>query len=244
MQLCWPKATNSLSLMADEAHVWAVPLAEGESTHFDILAILTPEERARADEFRFERPRRQFIVTRAVLRTLLSQHLLEQPQDVALTFEGLGKPQLASKYASANLRFNVSHSGGLALIVLNLGIDSGIDVEQFRHIGHLEQIARRFFHPAEVDAVLAAAPDAAFLRCWTAKEAVLKAYGTGIAGSLDAFQVPLADSFEGWIDLSGMQKFQQGSQCWLQRFTPCNGYVAAVAFAGARRRTVCHTFSI
>jgi 4'-phosphopantetheinyl transferase len=247
MQLDWPTATDPPKLSPGEAHVWAVPLLPGEATSQDLLATLASEERARADEFRFERPRRQFIITRSALRVLLGHYLAEPPKDIRFTFEGMGKPRLPAKYAAADLRFNVSHSGDLALIALTRGCDVGIDVEQLRSVAHLEQIARRFFHPAEVDAVLAAAPDVrsrAFLRCWTAKEAVLKAYGSGIAGSLDAFQVPLAESYEGPINLSAMPKVQEGLQCWLQRLVPCDGYIAALAFASARGRTICHALAI
>ena len=112
----------------------------------------------------------------------------------------------------------------------------------------MEQIAQRFFHPAEADAVLATArrrANDAFLRCWTAKEAVLKAYGTGIAASLDAFQVPLAESYEGWVDLSALPSSNRDSRCWLQRLSPCNDYVAAAAFMGSERlRALLCVFSL
>ena len=233
-------------LAADEAHVWAVPLVESEPTEHELLAALSADEQARAKEFRFDVPRRQFIVTRGVLRILLGHYLDERPAEIAFGFEAVAKPRLANKYAASDLRFNVSHSGDLALIAVTLGSDVGIDVEQCRPVKQLDQLARRYFHPAEIEAVLATASDArndAFMRCWTGKEAVLKAHGVGIAGSLDAFQVPLAESFEGWIDLSALPKVGNTSQCWLQRLVPRDDYVAAIALLGGQRRVVCQTFS-
>jgi 4'-phosphopantetheinyl transferase len=244
MQVYWPKAKSPPPLLANEAHVWAVPLNDGDRANLDFASILTKKEQTRADEFRIERPRRQFVTTRAALRILLGSYLGQRPQEIAFASEGLGKPRLASQHASTDLRFNVSHSGDLGLVALTLGRDVGIDVEQRRAITHVEQIARRFFHPSEVDAVMAAQPNArndVFLRCWTAKEAVLKAYGTGIAGSLDAFRVPPDDSFEGWVDLSAMPNLTKDSLCWLRRLLPGNGFVAAVAFVGERCDVKRHT---
>jgi len=246
MQLLWPKATIPPRLAADEAHVWAVPLVESEPSEHELLAALSLDEQARAKEFRFDVPRRQFIVTRGVLRILLGHYLGERPEEIAFAFEAVAKPRLANKYAASDLRFNVSHSGDLALIAATLGSDVGIDVEHCRPVKQLEQLAKRHFHSAEIAGVLATpsgARDAAFMRCWTGKEAVLKAFGVGIAGSLDAFQVPLAESFEGWIDLTALPKVGNASQCWLQRLVPCDDYVAAIALLGDERRVVCRTFS-
>ena len=99
----------------------------------------------------------------------------------------------------------MSHSGDLAVIGFALGCEVGIDVEQLRDVGHLEQIARRFFHPSETSAVLStpeSARNLAFLRCWTGKEAILKALGTGIVGNLADFQVPIGDDWQGWVECS------------------------------------------
>ncbi len=246
MQLLWPNATMPPVLTADEAHVWAVSLVDSELSANECLAVLSTDERARADEFRLDEPRRQFIVTRGVLRTLLGRYLGERPEDISFSFEAVAKLRLANKYAASKLRFNVSHSGDLALIAVNLGCDVGIDVERCRPVNQLEQLARRSFHPDEISELLATESETrndVFLRCWTAKEAVLKAYGAGIAGSLDDFHVPVAESFEGGIDLTGLKQADNRSQCWLKRLVPCDGYVAAIALLSGCRRVVCLTFA-
>ena len=245
MQLLWPPATTPPTLAADEAHVWAVPLAADAAVWDALWRILATDEQARADEFYFDDPRRRFVVARGALRVLLGRYLGMRPEDISIALEDGGKPRLASEHAATDLRFNLSHSGELALIAVALGGEVGVDVEQLREVSNFERIAQRYFHPVEVEEVLATANDrrnATFFRCWTAKEAVLKAHGTGITGRLDAFRVPLSASFEGWIDLSTMPQPARGSQCWLTRLTPCDGYVAAVASMSSQRRVHCFAF--
>jgi 4'-phosphopantetheinyl transferase len=246
MQLQWPPATNAPALADDEAHAWAVPLAVDLAVRQAFWDSLSADERERAQEFRFDELRQRFVVAHGAVRTVLSHYLGQRPKGIGFALDDRGKPRLGSEYAATNLHFNLSHSDDLALILVAKGCEIGIDVEQVRDVSRLEHIARRFFHPAEAAAVLAtdaAARNEAFLRCWTAKEAVLKAYGTGIADSLDAFQVPLTESFEGWIDLSALPKPDKGSQCWLRRISPCDDYVAAAAFMGSQRRVRCFAFS-
>jgi 4'-phosphopantetheinyl transferase len=246
MQLSWPSATIPPELAADEAHVWAVPLAADAAAWDALWHILATDERARADAFYFDDPRRRFVVARGALRLLLGRYLDVRPENIAITIENGGKPRLASEHAATDLRFNLSHSGELALIAVALGGEVGVDVEQLREVSDLERIAQRYFHPTEVEDMLNTASNqkiAAFLRCWTAKEAVLKAHGTGIAERLDTFRVPQSAGFEGWIDLSEMPRSAQDSQCWLMRLTPCDGYVAAVASMGRERRVQCFAFA-
>jgi 4'-phosphopantetheinyl transferase len=233
-------------LGAENAHVWAVRLDGNADGAAPSLEALSADERQRADEFRLERPRRQFVITRRALRRLLAQYLVLPPAEVEFTFEAIAKPRLAKKHAMSELRFNVTHSGDLALVAVTRGCDMGVDVERFRTVKQLEQLARRYFHPQEIEAVLQTPREernAAFLRCWTAKEAVLKAFGTGIAGCLDAFAVPLDSSFAGWIDLSKLQTSGKAASCWLERLKPNDDYPAAVAFVGAKRLVQCFAFA-
>jgi 4'-phosphopantetheinyl transferase len=177
----------------------------------------------------------------------LGQYLDEKPRAIELTVDQNQKPQLAGKHAATGLHFNVSHSGNLALIAIAMGCEVGIDVEQLREIGHLEQIARRFFHPAESAAVLAA-PAAirslAFLRCWTGKESVLKALGTGIVGSLADFQVPVGDDRHGWVDYSAVAPLGRRARCWLEQLTLGDDYVAAIACVESKRLVRSYTFVV
>jgi 4'-phosphopantetheinyl transferase len=245
MDLLWPPATKPPSLGAGEAHIWAVPIDVMSRQQNELRKVLSVEEQARADEFRFDEPAKRFIATRAALRLLLGQYLAARPVDIQFSTQGNNKPRLASIYSGADLRFNVSHSGSLALVAVTVGNEIGVDIEHLRDVSHLEQIAGRYFHTDEIAAILSAEPtdrSATFLRCWTAKEAVLKAIGIGITSSLETFAVPPTDSFEGSIDLSRLQTSDANSRCSLARLVPHRDYLAAVAVMNARPRLLCHTF--
>src|SRR3954451_16711337 len=112
----WPPIANPPELTAHDVHAWAVPLDVSQRTYDGLVAMLAPNEVERAREFRFDDPRRRYVITRGTLRRLLANYLHAHPTEVELTIDENQKPQLANKHAPANLHFNVSHSGDLAVI--------------------------------------------------------------------------------------------------------------------------------
>jgi 4'-phosphopantetheinyl transferase len=126
-----------------------------------------------------------------MMRHLIAGRLGVQPADLAFALGPHGKPTLA--HPTSPIRFNLSHSGGFAALALAHGCEVGIDIEAMRPIN--EDIAERYFSPFEI-AALHALParerPPAFFRCWTRKEAVIKATGEGLARRLDSFDVSIA----------------------------------------------------
>lgn len=176
---------------SDSVHVWQVPLeTRGEGEEF--ASWLSADERQRADRFRFARDRRRFIVARGGLRRVLAGYLGVDPSAIEFDYAELGKPNLRQSGVDSGLRFNLSHSGELALIAVTPGRELGIDIERTREIPDALPVARRFFSVAEQER-LKGRPEcdrvAEFLRIWTRKEAYLKALGRGIGYPLERFQV-------------------------------------------------------
>jgi len=184
-----------LELSPGEVHVWRVSLNPSDEWRLELFAQLGPEERKRAASFRLERDCRHFIVCRGALRVLLGRYLRMAPDQIVLGAGPKGKPYLAVRDSRRPLHFNVSHSGGVALIAFALGREVGIDVEQKRSIGDLEALAEYALSQREHLAwrVLPESqrPDA-FFSCWSRKEAFSKAIGMGLALPLDSFDVSLA----------------------------------------------------
>lgn len=144
-------------------------------------ALLSDAEKAKANRFHFPHDARRYRASHTALRRLLAQATGESAQ--GLTFvEGLfGKPRLPGQ---GSPHFNMSHSAGWALIGLCTDAPIGVDIEVPRDMGELESLARRNFSPAEFEAMQEVAPALrlqAFLRCWTRKEACLKALGSGLS---------------------------------------------------------------
>ena len=135
------------------------------------------------------------MVGRARLRLLLGRYLSQSPECIEFSYSTQGKPALTPCAAATPIAFNLSHSASRALCAI-AGFDTvGVDIEAVKESRDLLPIARRFFSEAE-RAQLMALPEAqqcpAFYQCWSSKEALLKAWGTGLATPLDKFSVVVA----------------------------------------------------
>ena len=157
-------------------------------------ALLSPEERDRADRFAFRSDRNRFVVSRAGLRHLLGERLGMTPESVQFSYGKFGKPALANQPGDSDLRFNVSHSGDLVVYALADGREIGVDVEAIAAMEDRDDVATHCFSKAEQDAYLALAESErtqGFFNCWTRKEAYIKARGDGLSLPLDQFDVTL-----------------------------------------------------
>jgi len=168
---------------ATRPRVWLVDLDELARAG-DCERVLSERELHRADRFAVARLRRHFVARSAALRLVLGAALDVDPRAVPLATGALGKPRLAGL---SELSFNLSHCEGAAAIALTTAGAIGVDVECAGRVDEQHLIASRFFDASEAETI-AGLPrglaESAFLRCWTAKEAVLKASGVGLTQPL------------------------------------------------------------
>jgi 4'-phosphopantetheinyl transferase len=161
--------------------VWRVKLDPGDRAE-RLRAHLSPDELERLARLERTDVGARWLVSRAALREILAARLEVAPRDVLLRLDEHGRPRLDPAHGDG-LDFNLSHSAGLALIATALGARVGVDVEQARPGRDPLRVADRYFSAAEVAAVRAFPshdrPDA-FLRYWTAKEALAKGLGLGL----------------------------------------------------------------
>lgn len=191
----WARAPASVSLRAGEIHVWRVDLEQPEDVVQQFCSTLERDEINRADRFHFEKDRRAFTVSRGFLRHVLGVYSATRPEALRFTYGPYGKPALNGEHKNSSLRFNMSHSRGVGLVAVTEAKELGVDVEYIRADFASEEIARRFFSPHEVAAFNALSNElrvAAFFRCWTRKEAYIKAIGRGLSQPLEGFDVTLA----------------------------------------------------
>ncbi|MFH1466456.1 MAG: 4'-phosphopantetheinyl transferase superfamily protein [Pseudomonadota bacterium] len=179
-------------LPPDEVQLWFAFPAE---LHDPALlaryaALMNDEERARHDRFVFARHRHEFLVARALVRGTLSRYLPGvPPARWIFSHNEHGRPELAGP-VETDLRFNLSHTGGLILLGVVRGRDIGVDVEDTERRVSFMEIADRFFSPAEMRDLHALDPAgqrARFFHYWTLKEAYIKARGKGLAIPLHHF---------------------------------------------------------
>jgi 4'-phosphopantetheinyl transferase len=197
-----------------------------------LLQLLSCEERERAEKFRYAEHRQHYIVARASLRRLLAERLRIAPRAVEFVETKYGKPRLAPVHGSADVEFNLSHSGTLALYAFTNGRAVGIDVELIRQVPDAVDLAEGFFSSAET-AALRAFPlnrrSLAFLACWTRKEAFIKALGLGLSCPLDAFDVTIDPDAPARITRIE-ERVDIVANWTMEAFSPYPGYIAAVAY--------------
>jgi 4'-phosphopantetheinyl transferase len=180
----WQPGAARPSLDADMVDVWLVTL-DGEQQD----APLSLEERERAARFVRDEDRRRWTAARSALRALLAAYVDADPRELRFAEGPHGKPALAASEdgRASELRFNLSHSGDLALIAVARDREVGVDVELPRRAVDHVAIARRVLPTAEADRIEAIDDprqrERAFLRAWVRWEAVLKCRGTGIGGA-------------------------------------------------------------
>jgi 4'-phosphopantetheinyl transferase len=225
---------SHLDLPDDEVHLWRVDLKAIRGDESRWQPVLSSDEAARAARFHFDADRQRYTATRAWLRTILASYLQTEAKQFSFSYSKKEKPSLAQAYAQSGIAFNVSHSGELALLAFARGREIGVDVEQVRENRDLEAIARRFFSANEQAQLFALPADerpAAFYRCWTRKEAYIKAVGDGLSLPLSQFDVALAAGHNDAL-LATRPEQSEAAKWRLQEVSTGPGYVAALCAHG------------
>ena len=177
-------------------HLWLLdPEQIDAALFFRLVDQLTPRERVRFERYLSLPKRREFALTRALVRRVLSQHAACEPRDWEFDTNSYGCPFVLRPTEHAQLRFNLSNTEGLIACAVcwaseNFGSELGVDVEYTQRSGPTIAVARDFFAPSEVDELLQLDRELQprrFFEIWTLKEAYIKARGKGLAIDLDAF---------------------------------------------------------
>jgi 4'-phosphopantetheinyl transferase len=170
-------------------HIWLADLNQSNADWLE--QTLSPGERERANRFRFPHLRRNYVIRQGILRDLLGRYTGTTGAAVRFTYGHAGKPALA---ANPSLKFNMSQSQHLALYGFILEHDIGVDIECERPLDDLEDVARYYFAAEEMASLFSLSADqrvTASIKCWSRKEAFIKAVGEGLRYPLDAFAVTL-----------------------------------------------------
>lgn len=182
-----------LEMRPGQVDLWCVDPEEVDDPGLlrDYAALLDADERARRERFLFPHSRHAFLVSHVLVRTALSRYADVDPAAWRFTANEHGRPDVIVPAGQPPLRFNLSHTGGMAVVGITLDADLGVDVEDRQRRGRPLMIADHFFAPPEV-AALQALPDRAsqlerFFDHWTLKEAYMKARGIGVSLGLSNF---------------------------------------------------------
>lgn len=166
--------------------LWLWPLDAETPPTADPAALLSPDETARAARFVLRRDALRHVAARGGLRRILGLYTQSPPRSLRFAYGPGGKPRLPGGPS-----FNLSHSGGWAALAVGPpGLSLGLDIEKPRLWDPC--LARTFLSAREYATLTALPPEdraGALLRCWTRKEALIKAEGGGLAIPLDSFSV-------------------------------------------------------
>lgn len=235
----WSSPPESLTLSDGEVHIWRIGLSQPASRVEKFLATLVPDERRRAHRFHFAKDYTHFVVARGFLRSILSGYLKATPQELRFCYGPYGKPALGGEQQSSGVRFNMSHSNHLALYAVTRQREIGVDIEHIRTNFASEEIAGLFFSPSEVAVLRTLSSDtqlAAFFKCWTRKEAYIKATGRGLTLALDSFDVSLAPGEPAALLRNGEDPGEPARWFLYDLHVEDSGYEAAIATNGSVRQ--------
>lgn len=223
------------SIGPDIIDVWSwsldAPLIEFDAS----TTLLSLDERARADRFIHDRHRLRFVAARSGMRLILGRYLGLPPQAIRFTYGDHGKPSV-SACGTLPIHFNLSHSADLAVLAVSDRYELGIDIEEIRFLK--EDVARRFFSRKEYETLRSLPAECyldGFYRCWTRKEAFIKAHGAGLSLPLDSFDVTVDGSAEPRLERLEGEPDAPANWIVLELATPINFAGAIVASTGGRR---------
>ncbi len=216
-----------------EIHLWLAFYDEiaDESLHAAYRELLDAAEKEQEPRFYFGRDRRRYLVTRALVRTVLARYLSIDPRECIFSTNAYGRPDIVNAQAAeASLSFNISHTHSLIVLGVTRGRALGVDVENVRAREASLAVADRYFAPQEVAALTAAPPHQQqyrFFEYWTFKESYIKARGMGLSLPLDKFSFQYPDDHT--VEIAIHPELADDPARWqFWQFRPASEYLVAI----------------
>jgi 4'-phosphopantetheinyl transferase len=184
----WITGPKNPVLPARDLHLWVLKFADLKDSVESLTQTLSSDELAKARQYRFKASQEKYIIGRAATREILSRYLKTTPQSIIFSYNNFGKPSLNNP----DLQFNVSHTKDTFLLAITKKYPVGIDIEHCQPKLNFLSVAKTFCTSQEYQKLLsveASEINLAFYRCWTRKEAILKAIGHGLFFPFDALEV-------------------------------------------------------
>lgn len=220
-----------VTLGSDEIHLWLADYERiaDERLHAAYRELLDEAEKAQEPRFYFARDRRRYLVTRALVRTVLSRYAPVAPAEWMFANNQYGRPELHQAQAG-DLTFNISHTHSMIVLGVTRKRALGVDVENVRAREVSLDIARHYFAPPEVEALGLVPQDEQqfrFFEYWTFKESYIKARGMGLSLPLDKFSFHYRD--ERAVHIAIHPELADDANRWqFWQFRPSPEYLVAV----------------
>jgi len=221
-----------LDKLRNEAHLWVVrpEMITSKMILEASMDALSDQEQERYRRFRFAEDRHRYLVSHAFVRNVLSQYAEIAPAAWVFSQSDHGRPEVANPGLS-DIRFNLSHTSGLAACLVTSACDCGVDVERV-HIRHSPvDVAKRMFSNAEAEYMQRLEGQDQlnyFFTRWTLREAYTKALGTGIAFPTHKLNFVIRSATD--IDIEFQADIEDNQEHWqFEIFYLSDEHVAATA---------------
>jgi len=209
-------------------HTWLVNVDDVLHKIEILNRVISKDEKEKATKFRFKKDQNIFIISRGVLRILSAYYLNMGAKNIVFKYGEYGKPEYDFY---SDLKFNISHSGDLIVLSFAKDFDIGVDIEKVKDDFDVLEIASNFFSTLEIE-TLKKIPKAQqvyyFYRCWTRKEAFIKAKSLGLSFPLDSFSVCISSDKK--TELLETKWNNAEKDTWkLFTFSPQQNYIGAIS---------------
>ena len=189
----WSAPPRQIRIDAGQMHVWRFALDLPVTSLWELLSA---DETERAHRYHFRHDQDRFVAGRAILRQILASYLGLPPDQLCFSYSAQGRPALQASCLPAGqlseLDFNLAHSEDRALLAIGVALRVGIDLERIDPTRVDAGLFELVCSPSELDAARGL-PDREqvtfFYRCWTRKEAYLKARGDGLILPMSSISV-------------------------------------------------------
>lgn len=242
----WLPPPTEIALEVNQVHLWRAKLSRDLAVQQAAWSVLSDDEQERARRYRNDEDRELFIAGRGILRALLGNYLKIPAAEVQLSYSPYGKPFLTANSAEDPLEFNLSQSAGQALFGYTRSARVGVDLERIQPDLRISELAEKYFSFAERKYLTRLSPEAqvrAFFQCWTGKEALLKAQGTGLLISPEHVDVSFSlDQPAQSLAIPGGMELPNNWR--LQNVDFDEDYAAALVVEGQAFSTCCWHYSL
>ncbi|PEU19244.1 MULTISPECIES: 4'-phosphopantetheinyl transferase superfamily protein [unclassified Bacillus (in: firmicutes)] len=201
--------------------------------------FLSPDEKEKYQRYHSKEDALRYVMGRGIIRILLGGYTGIAPEDLEFEYSQKGKPTLKSTRNRNKICFNLSHSAEALVVAITVDREVGIDIEEIKELPEEELLARQFFTPLEYERYryMKERNDLkAFYKCWTRKEAYVKATGEGLTGAFIESDIQFCEGAETILPA-------REGKCWiLKDLSVTHDMAAALCVEGRSWQTVIHYF--
>jgi 4'-phosphopantetheinyl transferase len=172
------------SLGQNSIHVWSARYEDLDRHFRDLSEVISRKEQETASTFRTSADAKKYTLRRGIVRNILAHYTHNTPEMVSFSTGKNGKPELDPDRASAEVSFNLSHTGEMVLIGVTRKRRIGVDIVKIDPSYRFRETAEYMLTPGEkafLKSIEPALRQGVFFRIWAIKEAILKATGSTLA---------------------------------------------------------------